>query len=72
MSSTLIESGQVAFYGDASFGTTAPQNVRYIGFNIEEFNWDSFIGSGIIRVRNGANDAGYYQVYKKLKMLVET
>ena len=65
VSSTLIENGQVAFYGDASFGTTAPQNVRYIGFNIDEFNWDSFIGSGIIRVRNGANDAGYYQVYRR-------
>ena len=65
VSSTLVESGQVAFYGDASFGTTAPQNVRFIGLSIDEFNWDSFIGSGIIRVRNGANDAGYYQVYKR-------
>ena len=65
VATTLVSQGQVAFWGDASFGTTAPQNVRYIGFNIDEFNWDSCIGSGIIRVRNGANDAGYYQVYRR-------
>ena len=63
--STTVERGEVAFYGDSSLGTTAPQNVRYIGLNVEEFNWDSFIGSGIIRVRNGANDAGFYQVYHR-------
>jgi hypothetical protein len=62
---TSVGSGQVAFYGSAQFGETVPANVRYIGLNIDEFNWDSFIGSGIIRVRNGANDAGFYQVYHK-------
>ena len=65
ITSKLLNNGEVMFFNESSLATTAPGRVHYIGFNIDQFNWDSFLGTGIIRVRSGANDAGYYQVFKK-------
>ena len=48
--------------------TTNPGLVECIGLPLEEFNWASCIKSGVIKVKNGSNDAGYYQVFKTKEM----
>ena len=38
-------------------------NVNGIALPQSEFNWDACAKSGVVKVKNGAKVAGYYQVY---------
>ena len=64
VSTSTLDRGQVMFLNQALVSTTNPSLVECIGLPLEDFNWASCIKSGVIKVKNGAHEAGYYQVFK--------
>lgn len=65
---TTLSSGQVMFLNNQLVSTTQPALVEAIGLPLDDFNWASCIKSGVIKVNNGAYEAGYYQVFKTKEM----
>ena len=63
VSSNALDDGEVMFMTNQRVSTTSPNYVQAIGFSLNDFNWAACIKSGVIKVKNGANDAGFYQVY---------
>lgn len=64
VSTTTVSSGEVIYLNQQLVSTTQPALVEIIGLSLDEFNWESCLKSGVIKVNNGANEAGYYQVFK--------
>ena len=61
-STKSLSSGEVMFLsGEAS--TTTMAAVTGIALPESEFDWDSCAKSGVVKVKNGARIAGYFQVY---------
>ena len=63
VSSNALDDGEVMFMTNQRVSTTSPNYIQAIGFSLNDFNWAACIKSGVIKVKNGANDAGFYQVY---------
>ena len=65
-STKSLSSGDVMFLsGDASTNTMAA--VTGIALPESEFDWDACAKSGVVKVKNGAKVAGYFQVYDIVK-----
>ena len=61
-STKSLSTGDVMFLsGDAS--TNAMPAVTGIALPEDEFDWDACAKSGVVKVKNGAKVAGYFQVY---------
>ena len=68
LSTTPLENGQVMFLNAQMVATVNPDDVRFIGLPEDEFNWDSCIQSGNVKVNMGSMEAGYYSVFRKKSM----
>ena len=64
LSTTTLSNGEVMYLNDQLTSTTNPADVVAIGLPLNEINWESCTKSGVIKVKNGADEAGYYQVFK--------
>ena len=65
-STKSLSNGEVMFLsGDASTNTMAA--VTGIALPEDEFDWDACAKSGVVKVKNGAKVAGYFQVYDIVK-----
>jgi hypothetical protein len=61
-STKSLSSGDVMFLnGEAS--TNSMANVTAIALPESEFDWDACAKSGVVKAKNGAKVAGYFQVY---------
>ena len=64
LSTTTLSNGEVMFLNDQLVSEPTPSKIAAIALPIAEFDWDKCAKSGIIKANNGANNAGYYQVYE--------